>query len=93
LKRQLAFRSHGGFDSSCYGSGIRGWIGYYGRYTPSALAPTLRYVNQTLLAWAMRKFKRLRGRKIHTSRVLQRLVKDRAKLFVHWQLGMMGTFA
>jgi RNA-directed DNA polymerase len=72
---------------------LRGWIGYYGRYTPSALAHMLRYVNQTLLAWAMRKFKRLRGRKIHASRVLQRLVKDRANLFVHWRLGMTGTFA
>ncbi len=30
---------------------LRGWIGYYGRYTPSALYPMFRYVNQTLLAW------------------------------------------
>ena len=28
---------------------LRGWIEYYGRYTPSALSPMLRYVNQTLL--------------------------------------------
>ena len=27
---------------------LRGWISYYGRYAPSALAPLLRYVNQTL---------------------------------------------
>ena len=27
---------------------LRGWIGYYGRYAPSALDPLLRYVNQTL---------------------------------------------
>ncbi len=25
---------------------LRGWIEYYGRYAPSALAPVLRYVNQ-----------------------------------------------
>ena len=72
---------------------LRGWIGYYGRYTPSALGPTLRYVNQTLLAWAMRKFKRFRGHKIRTSRFLQRLVKDHMSLFVHWRLCMTGTFA
>jgi len=35
---------------------LRGWIGYYGRYAPSALYPLLRYVNQTLVAWARRKF-------------------------------------
>ena len=72
---------------------LRGWIGYYGRYTPSALYPMLRYVNQTLLAWAMRKYKRFKGRKIHASRFLQRMVRDRGTLFVHWQVGMQGTFA
>ena len=30
----------------------------YGRYAPSALYPVLRCVNQTLVPWAMRKFKR-----------------------------------
>ena len=70
---------------------LRGWIEYYGRYAPSALHPVLRYVNQTLLAWAMRKFKRFRGHKIRTSHFLQRLVKDHARLFVHWQLGIKGT--
>jgi Group II intron, maturase-specific domain len=33
---------------------------YYGRYTPSALYPLLRHINRTLIAWAMRKFKRYR---------------------------------
>jgi len=33
---------------------LRGWIGYYGRYAPSALYPVLRYVNHTLVAWASR---------------------------------------
>src|ERR1700744_4813036 len=31
---------------------LQGWIQYYGRFAPSALHPVLRYVNQTLLAWA-----------------------------------------
>ncbi|HWC17815.1 MAG TPA: group II intron reverse transcriptase/maturase [Terriglobales bacterium] len=43
---------------------LRGWIEYYGRYAPSALYPLLRYVNQTLLAWMMRKFKRFAAHKI-----------------------------
>jgi RNA-directed DNA polymerase len=72
---------------------VRGWIAYYGRYAPSALAPLLRYVNQTLLAWAMRKFKRFADHKIRASRFLQRLAAERPALFVHWQLGMTGTFA
>jgi len=72
---------------------LRGWIEYYGRYAPSALYPLLRYVNQTLLAWAMRKFKRFKDHTIRASRFLQRLTAVRPDLFVHWQLGMTGTFA
>jgi RNA-directed DNA polymerase len=72
---------------------LRGWLGYYGRYAPSALAPLLRYVNQTLLAWAMRKFKRFADHTIRASRFLQRLAAERPALFVHWHLGMTGTFA
>jgi hypothetical protein len=49
---------------------LRGWIAYYGRYAPSALYPLLRYINQTLLAWAMRKFKRFKGHKIRASQFL-----------------------
>jgi len=72
---------------------LRGWIEYYGRYTPSALFTLLRYVNQTLLAWAMRKFKRFQHRKIQASQFLQRLAREKADLFVHWQLGWIGAFA
>ncbi|MGH7086321.1 MAG: group II intron maturase-specific domain-containing protein [Acetobacteraceae bacterium] len=72
---------------------LRGWIEYYGRYTRSALYPMLRFVNQTLLAWAMRKYKRFRAHKIHASHFLQRLVRDQTSLFVHWRIGMTGTFA
>ena len=71
---------------------LRGWINYYGRYAPSALAPLLRYVNQTLVVWARRKFKRFRGHTIRASCFLRKLVRN-ANLLVHWQLGMTGTFA
>jgi RNA-directed DNA polymerase len=72
---------------------LRGWIEYYGRYAPSALYPLLRYVNQMLLAWAMRKFRRFKAHKIRASRFLQKLAREKAGLFVHWRLGMTGTFA
>jgi RNA-directed DNA polymerase len=72
---------------------LRGWVDYYGRYTRSALHPLLRYVNQTLLAWTMRKFKRFKTHKIRASHFLQRLVRDEASLFVHWRIGMPSTFA
>jgi RNA-directed DNA polymerase len=72
---------------------LRGWIEYYGRYAPSALSPLLRYVNQTLVAWARRKFKRLRAHKRRASLFLMKLAHTCKALFIHWHLGMIGTFA
>ena len=54
--------------------------------THPALYPLLRYVNQALWAWAMRKFKRFKGHKIRAGRFLERLARDRADLFIHWHL-------
>jgi RNA-directed DNA polymerase len=72
---------------------LRGWIEYYGRYAPSALYPLLRHVNQTLVAWAMRKFKRFKAHKVRASQFLQRLAQEQRSLFVHWDIGMTGVFA
>jgi len=72
---------------------LRGWIGYYGRYASSALYPLLRYVNQTLVAWARRKFKRFQRHTIPASRFIQRLAVQCRDLFVHWKIGMTGTYA
>jgi len=72
---------------------LRGWIAYYGRFAPSALSPLLRYVNQTLVAWATRKFKRFKRHKVLAGKFLERLATECVGLFVHWQIGMTGVFA
>ena len=71
---------------------LRGWIAYYGRFAPSALYPVLRYVNLTLVAWAMRKFKRFKAHKIRAGRFFERLAKECPDLFAHWKIGMSGVF-
>ena len=71
---------------------LRGWISYYGRYTPSALTRILNYVNATLQAWMMRKFKRYRGHKTRAGQFLQRLGREHPDLFVHWRLGTGRLF-
>jgi hypothetical protein len=76
-----------------YNPVLRGWIEYYGRYCPSALYPVLRHFNKTLVAWAMRKFKRLRGHKTRAIAFLERILERQPKLFVHWSKGMVGGFA
>jgi len=70
---------------------LRGWIAYYGHYAPSALYPLLQYVNQKLVAWVMRKFKRFKGHKTQACQFINWLVTERVDLFVHWSIGMTGT--
>ena len=69
---------------------LQGWIQYYGRYTPSALVPLHRYVNETLAAWARRKFKRFRADRVRALHFLQKLARSDKHLFVHWQIGVRG---
>jgi len=72
---------------------LRGWLEYYGRFYRSAIHPVLRHFNKTLVAWAMRKFKRFRGHKTRTCQFLIGMAKRQPHLFVHWQRGMVGAFA
>jgi RNA-directed DNA polymerase len=43
---------------------LRGWFTYYGRFNPSALRPIEKHVGQSLVRWACRKYKKLRGYRI-----------------------------
>ena len=71
---------------------LRGWIDIWTIcHRPSV--PFLRYVNLMLRAWAMRKFKRFAGHTTRTGRFLEKLSQTNPRLFVHWQIGMIGTFA
>jgi RNA-directed DNA polymerase len=71
---------------------LRGWIGYYGRFSRSALHSLVDYVNQKLKAWIRRKYKHLRFHKTRASLFLRKLARDNAELFVHWQLFGTTTF-
>jgi RNA-directed DNA polymerase len=72
---------------------LQGWMNYYVRYTPSAMNPIWHYVNATLLAWVMRKYKRYAGQKIRAGRLIGAIANKRRRLFVHWRLGIVGAFA
>lgn len=66
---------------------LRGWIEYYGRYTPSALYSVFRYFNMKLVKWAMNKFKKLKRHKVRAINYLQNIRKKKLNLFVHWKFG------
>lgn len=72
---------------------LRGWVAYYGKFYPSALYPVFRHLNKTLVAWAMRKYRRLKGHKTRASRFLEAVAEKHPNLFVHWQNGTVGAFA
>jgi RNA-directed DNA polymerase len=72
---------------------LRGWLEYYGRFSPSAMYPVLRHFNMTLVAWAMRKYRRLKDHKTRASLFLEGISERQPHLFVHWQRGMVGAFA
>ena len=72
---------------------LRGWIAYYGRFQPSALAPIYRYINTSLVAWAMRKYKRFHTSKTRAGICMQKVSRKCPTLFAHWKLGTPGAFA
>lgn len=65
---------------------VRGWINYYGRFYKSALYPILNQLNGALQRWAMRKYRKLRGRKRKAFYWFGRIAKQMPNLFVHWRL-------
>jgi group II intron reverse transcriptase/maturase len=77
---------------------VRGWINYYGRFYRSRLVSTvLRQINEYLIRWAMRKYKRLRHSRRRAVKLLARIARSNPDLFVHWRLirpgrtGVMGA--
>lgn len=79
--------------SRLYNPILRGWREYYGRFCPSALYPLWRHFNKTLVAWAMRKYRRLKGHQTRASLWVEGIANREPSLFIHWRRGMVGAFA
>ncbi|MCA1680734.1 MAG: hypothetical protein LC777_18200, partial [Actinobacteria bacterium] len=62
-------------------------IGYYGRFYRSMLARLLRRINEYLVRWAMRKYKRLRRSPARARRLLAGVARRQPDLFAHWRIG------
>src|ERR1700730_1187238 len=67
---------------------VQGWINYYGRFYKSRLYPLFRRMNEYLVRWAKRKYKRLYGHTRRAKRWLVRVARRDSKLFAHWRLGV-----
>ncbi len=71
-----------------FNSIVQGWINYYGRFYKSMLYPLLRRINEHLVRWACRKYKRLRRRERRAKELLARAAKRFPDLFAHWRFGL-----
>ena len=71
--------------SRLYNPVIRGWVNYYGRYFRSKLYEALHPLHVILMKWAMRKYKKLKGRRRRASRWIFGVRKRSPHLFAHWQ--------
>ncbi len=65
---------------------VRGWINYYGAFYRSELHFLARRINEHLVRWAMRKFKRLKGRPVRAWAWLNAVIRREPRLFAHWWL-------
>jgi len=67
---------------------VQGWINYYGRFYKSGMYPTLRHINEYLVRWARRKYKRLKRHDRRARQFLATVAGREPGLFVHWRLGL-----
>jgi RNA-directed DNA polymerase len=68
---------------------VQGWINYYGRFYRSELYSVLRPINDRLVRWAQRKFKRLRRHPSRARRFLANVARREPGLFAHWRMGLL----
>jgi RNA-directed DNA polymerase len=73
-----------------YNSIVHGWVNYYGKFYPSMLAKSLRRIDEYLVRWAWRKYKRIRGRRKQAWEFLAGVVTREPKLFAHWRVVRPG---
>jgi RNA-directed DNA polymerase len=68
---------------------VRGWINYYGRFYKAGLYPVMRHMNNALIHWARRKYKKLSRHRTRAENWLGKIAKREPKLFSHWQMGVL----
>jgi hypothetical protein len=70
---------------------VRGWWNYYGAFAPWECRGVLDYINDQLVRWARRKYKRFRRHAWRAWRWLGRIAAKQPGLLALWQLGVVPT--
>jgi RNA-directed DNA polymerase len=66
-----------------YNPRIRGWMNYYSHFYKSALHPLFDHIDQKLMRWAQRKYRKIAGTTLARS-WLKKVMRRQPRLFVHW---------
>ena len=86
LKADLSLKDIGNMINKV----VQGWINYYTHYYKSEFYEVLRYINQCLIKWVRRSYKKknTRSRAEHWLGAVAR--RDR-NLFAHWKFGILPS--
>lgn len=67
---------------------LRGWINtYFGRFNLRYLRPVMQYLNDRLVAWAHKRYKRFKRSWWQARLWLRQIYHDYPNMFVHWKYG------
>lgn len=76
--------------ANMFNSQIQGWINYYTHYYKSEIYDVLRYINQRLVYWVRRKYKKRNARR-RAEYWLGEIAKRDRTLFAHWKFGILPS--
>ena len=70
--------------ASMYNSKIRGWLNHYAHFYRSELYRVLRYIDDCLIKWVQRKYKKLQSKQ-KAAHWLRDVAKREPMMFAHWK--------
>ena len=76
--------------SSMFNKKIQGWINYYTHFNKTEMYAVLRYINNALVKWVRRKYKKRKHRR-RAEYWLGSIAKRDRNLFAHWKMGILPT--
>ena len=74
--------------SNMFNKKIQGWINYYGHFYKSEMYSVLRYINNCLVKWVRRKYKKRKHRR-RAEYWLGAIAQRERNLFAHWKYGIL----
>ena len=65
---------------------VRGWLGYFTVFYATEVTPVAERIDRHLVRWALRKYRRFKGRKNRARAWLRGIRERQPGLFAHWEL-------